>query len=232
MASLEPGPAANRDFFDDIAGGYAGAIERCVPRYHEMLAAILEYLPPGFAPTRILELGCGTGNLTARVRHAFPAAEITLVDVSAQMLDHCRRRFAGDGGIGFLETDFRQTETAPATLDLVVSSISLHHCTHDEQAALFRRVRRWLAPGGVFTYSDQFAGATQDLYDHHMERWKAESLAMGASDEEWETWMAHQAVHDHHAPLAAHLQWCTAAGFDVADCVWRYLLWTVIQARA
>lgn len=232
MSGYAPTPDANRAFFDGIAGEYDGAIARCVPRYAEMLEAILGYLPPGFAPARILELGCGTGNLTARVRARFPAAALTLVDVSAEMLDACRRRFAGDARLGFLELDFRALEPEPASVDLVVSSISLHHLTHDEQAALFARLRRGLAPGGVFAYGDQFAGATPDLYREHMARWQAAARALGAGRAEWDTWMAHQAAHDHHAPLASHLEWLRAAGFATVDCVWRYVLWTVVQARA
>ena len=111
------------------------------------------------------------------------------------------------------------------------SSISLHHLDHGEQAALFGRLHGWLAAGGVFAYSDQFAGATPDLYREQMARWERESKALGATDTEWDTWMAHQAAHDHHAPLGSHLDWLQAAGFATVDCVHRYLLWTVIQAR-
>jgi tRNA (cmo5U34)-methyltransferase len=229
---IRPVPQSNRAFFDQIAADYDAAIARCVPRYHEMLEAILGYLPPGFAPRRILELGCGTGNLTVRVRAAFPTAQLTLVDVSTEMLDACRRRFAGDGRLGFLAEDFRSLDAPPGSLDLVLSSISLHHLEHDAQAALFARVRHWLAAGGVFAYGDQFAGATPDLYREHMARWEAASRALGASSAEWDAWMAHQAAHDHHAPLPAHLAWLRAAGFTVADCVWRHVLWTVVQARA
>ncbi|MHC4400792.1 MAG: hypothetical protein ACYTG0_14040 [Planctomycetota bacterium] len=34
-----------REFFEEISAGYTAAIDRCVPRYREMLWAILHYLP-------------------------------------------------------------------------------------------------------------------------------------------------------------------------------------------
>ena len=48
-------------FFDDISDDYTAAIERCVPRYREMLHYLFYYLPTGWSPRRILELGCGGG---------------------------------------------------------------------------------------------------------------------------------------------------------------------------
>ena len=51
-------------FFDTLTDGYTATIERCFPRYREMLWALLNYLPQGRSFESILELGCGTGNLS------------------------------------------------------------------------------------------------------------------------------------------------------------------------
>lgn len=44
------------------------------------------------APQRILELGCGTGRLTARLRQHWPQAEIQAIDVAESMLPIARER--------------------------------------------------------------------------------------------------------------------------------------------
>jgi len=56
-----------REFYDELSPQYTEAIRRCVPRYEEMLGMLFRYLPAVFAPRRVLELGCGTGNLTAMI---------------------------------------------------------------------------------------------------------------------------------------------------------------------
>ena len=62
-----------KQFFDSMVGEYDHAIELCVPRYDEMLWAIMYYLPSGWKPQNILELGCGSGNLSEfGVRRPFP----------------------------------------------------------------------------------------------------------------------------------------------------------------
>jgi S-adenosylmethionine-diacylgycerolhomoserine-N-methlytransferase len=53
-------------------------------------ATILSCLPEAFVPSRILEVGCGTGHNLLLLRNRFPDAEITGVDVSAAMLAKIR----------------------------------------------------------------------------------------------------------------------------------------------
>ncbi len=222
---------SSRQFFEDISRQYTAAIDRCVPRYREMLRAILHYLPADRAPRRILELGCGSGNLSELVYCKFPRAAVRLVDFSGSLLQQCRNRLGALDAIEYQEEDFRNLDFAAGSFDLVVSSIALHHLTHDEKADLFRNVYRWLSRGGVFSYSDQFAGVTDDLYARQIADWQEQSARLGATDEEWNAWMEHQAAHDHHATLVDQIEWLRGAGFASIDCTWRYILWTVLQAR-
>ena len=220
-----------REFFEEISAQYTAAIDRCVPRYREMLWAILHYLPTGWTPTRILELGCGSGNLSELLCRRFPGTSIRLVDFSGRLLQECSGRLSEFGNLEYQEEDFRSLRFDPGSFDLVVSSISLHHLTDREKAELFKKVVAWLGDGGVFSYSDQFAGATDDLYARQMADWKERAKALGATVEEWAAWMEHQEAHDHHATLTDQIDWLREAGFESIDCVWRYLLWTVVQAR-
>lgn len=216
-------------FYDALAAEYNAAILRCVPRYDQMLDTIVRYVPDDLAPGRILELGCGGGNLTRRLVEHYPEAEVHAVDFSGEMIGLLTR--GAPGRLHAIHSDFRDLEFEDGSLDLVVSSISLHHLDDAAKQVLFARIHAWLRPGGVLCYSDQFAGEAPETYAKHMASWKEEAAALGATPTEWEAWMRHQDDHDHHAPLRAQMQWLAAAGFEPVDCVWRYLLWTVILAE-
>ena len=75
-------------------------------------------------PARILEAGCGTGLLTARLRTLFPSASIFSTDLTAGMISFCRSRFAEDGAIRFACHDFDRPYEESG-FDLAVSSLSL-----------------------------------------------------------------------------------------------------------
>ena len=218
------------DFFDALSRDYTAVIERCFPRYREMLWALLDYLPQDRDFGSILELGAGTGNLSVLLKEAFPAASLRFVDISKDSLDVCRDRL-GAGRFAFEEQDFRRLDYPPDSFDLVISSISIHHLTSPEKQVLFGNIYDWLKPWGMFSFADQFRGATDDLYARHIRNWKAESLRAGSTEEEFEMWMDHQEEHDHHDPLKDQMDWLSGAGFDIVDCPWRYLLWSVLQAR-
>jgi len=218
-------------FFDALTSDYTAAIERCFPRYREMLWALLDCLPQGRRFGSVLELGCGTGNLSILLRTAFPEAALRLVDMSGESLEACRGRLGAVAGLAFEQRDFGEADYATGSFDLVVSSIAIHHLDSPGKQQLFRRVKTWLADDGVLCFADQCAGATADLNARHIENWKALSLRAGAPGSEWEMWMRHQVEHDHHDTLVDQLDWLREAGFATVDCTWRYLLWSVIQAR-
>jgi tRNA (cmo5U34)-methyltransferase len=218
-------------FFDSLTDDYTAAIDRCIPRYREMVWALLDYLPQSQSVKSILELGCGTGNLSVLLSQHFPTASIHCVDVSGDSLGACRSRLGTDSRFTFEEADFRNLSYDEDSFDLILSSISIHHLTSTEKQKLFRQILRWLRADGVFGYADQFAGATDDLYARHIENWREHASDAGASDEEWQMWMQHQADHDHHDSLIDQVDWLREAGFPVVDAPWRYLLWTVVQAR-
>ena len=101
----------------------------------------------GGRASRILDVGCGTGEGAARL-HAELGAETTLgIDASAAMLERARELVAdGSGGLAFELADVASYEP-PAPFDLVFSNACLHWL--DDHPALLERVRAWVAPGGV-----------------------------------------------------------------------------------
>ncbi len=216
-------------FYDSISADYTEFVYRCVPRYNEMLSVLFAYLPPAFSPKSVLELGCGTGNLTKLIHQQFPISDISAVDISSECIEECRCRLPS-ASVHYIKADFRHLDFPRNSFDLIMSSIAIHHLADDEKGELFRKTYAWLAPGGVLTFCDQFRGETDALYNRHLETWKVFAFDQGATDDEWDMWMEHQKKHDHHASLLRHMDWLRSAGYGTIDCTWRYLLWAVIYA--
>src|SRR5438309_1270468 len=77
---------------------YDEEIRRLVPDYDEMLeeavGAVLEHLPAGRG--RVLDLGAGTGALSARIAARLPEVRLTLIDADAAMLAQAGVRLGAD----------------------------------------------------------------------------------------------------------------------------------------
>lgn len=74
---------------------------------------------------RILEIGCGTGLLTARLCRLFPHARIDALDMADGMVAQCRARLAGSPELHCHVADLN-TFRAEARYPLIVSSSALH----------------------------------------------------------------------------------------------------------
>ena len=217
-------------FYDEISGSYSDSIMLLVPHYEEMLNLMFEYLPPDLSPSTILELGCGTGNLTRLIAERYPKAQIKAVDLSAENIRQCKEQKISSR-IEYIKSDFRSLDILRESVNLIISSISIHHLTNRDKEKLFYASYSWLKPKGILTFSDQFRGETDFLYQKHMSRWKEFAQENGVSAEAWDMWMKHQDEQDFHAPLLSHVQWLKAAGFKTVDCTWRNLLWSILQAH-
>lgn len=218
-------------FYDELSSSYTELISKCVPRYHEMLFNMFRYIPESFKPKRIIDLGCGTGNLTQQILDHFPDAEINALDLSEEILEESRKRFSGAKNISFIKADFRQMDLEPGSYDLVMSSIAIHHITDPNKIRLYRDVFQSLRYNGLFIFADQTRGITDEIYHKNIACWKEEAFKLGSTEENWKMWMEHQDAHDHHSPVGWHLRQLEIAGFEQVDLLSKYLMWGVFWAK-
>jgi tRNA (cmo5U34)-methyltransferase len=225
-------PTSATGYFGSIVESYDSLIRRAVPRYDEMIARLLDYLPR--EPRKVLELGCGTGNLSLLLAGSFPAASLTLVDGSPEMVAVTRSRLT-DAGLrlvnepAYIAARFEQLALPEGAFDLVVSSISLHHVA--DKAGLYRRIRAVLRARGRFCFADQIRGEPESNHRVNWDRWLDFCREPGhCTRDEIESLLDHAAAHDHYLPLSEHVALLSRAGFIQIDCVWRNWMWGIVTA--
>ncbi|WP_068021213.1 class I SAM-dependent methyltransferase [Nocardia mexicana] len=103
---------------------------------------------------RILEVGCGTGNLTLRAKRTRPGAEVIGADPDPRALARAERKVHGLRGIRFEHAYVQQLPHEDREFDRVLSSLMFHHLDADAKTAMAAEVLRVLRPGGRLHLAD------------------------------------------------------------------------------
>jgi ubiquinone/menaquinone biosynthesis C-methylase UbiE len=102
-----------------------------------------------------VDLGCGPGLLVIELAQRSPELHVTGMDLSDELLaqgeEYARRAGLSDR-VSFKKGDVKQIPFPDSTLDLVVSTLSLHHWS--DPVAVLDEVARVLRPGGSFLLFD------------------------------------------------------------------------------
>jgi ubiquinone/menaquinone biosynthesis C-methylase UbiE len=101
------------------------------------------------------DLGCGPGDLVIELARAAPGLQVTGLDLSDEMLVEAGRRGGRSGladRVAFKKGDAVEIPFPDSSLDLVVSTLSLHHW--GDPVGVLDEIARVLRPGGSFLVFD------------------------------------------------------------------------------
>ncbi|KPJ91435.1 MAG: malonyl-[acyl-carrier protein] O-methyltransferase BioC, partial [Gammaproteobacteria bacterium SG8_15] len=107
-------------------------------------------------PNTIIDIGCGTGDMTLKLLHAYKQAHVIGMDFAEQMLGKTRTKLTWREKIlgrrlTLLCGDAEQLPIADQSADLIFSNLTLQWC--NDLDATFAEFRRILKPGGLLMFS-------------------------------------------------------------------------------
>lgn len=195
------------------------------PPYNRALA---EFATRAKTASTVFEAGTGTGNIAKAILLENPSARYTGVDVDEKSLDVARKKLAGYNS----EMSVGDFKTVPIpSSDLIVSSLSIHHLSHDEQAALLKRIyglnRRFLHFELIAPEDEEEKQAvTQLLHDH----FRKQGEKFGIPLETILALEAQSAKHDNPMKLSDHVRIQRELGVQV-DIVFKEYCFAFYEGR-
>ncbi len=157
--------------------------------FHIMLARRVARPEDGMV-ARVVDLGCGIGQLSIALKEQFPDAEVTGIDVAGPMLRYAHKRAVELSlDVRFLQRLAEDTKLETGSVDLATAFILFHEVPTAVAREICAEVFRILRPGGVFDVTDFATGpmrsaehpfATYRSWADHQyngERWREEFVS-------------------------------------------------------
>jgi len=141
----------------DVRASFTGSIpeyyDRCLgPAYFDAFAADLAQRLPAKPPGAVLEVACGTGLVTRRLRERLdPSVRLMASDLSKAMLDYAHGKLRDMEGIEWHEADACKLPFGDGEFGAVVCAFGIMFVP--DKAAAFREFRRVLKGGGSLLFN-------------------------------------------------------------------------------
>jgi len=203
---------------------YDARIRTFIPHYEEMLDVAASVIDP--RSRVIVDMGIGTGALSARCLKPAPQAKIVGIDADAEVLQAARRRLPGNAT--FINGFFAKIEIP--SCHAVVASFALHHIrTRSAKARLYTRIASALRSGGQIVNVDCQPARDLSLAQRQHQGWK-HHLMRSYSEKEAESYLEAWSHEDVYVPLEVELELIRKAGFAV-EVLWRKDAFAVIRGK-
>lgn len=209
-----------RKQFSRIAKKYDSQRQHLIPCFHDFYHVALHVIAERKEAETLLDIGAGTGLFSYFVYQMNPKLRYTLLDVSPEMLDVARQRFAGLSNFSFAESDYA-ARVLPGKFDLIISALSIHHLDDADKSRLYEKIYKALTPGGIFINADQVLGRTPALDEFYKTQWRLSVIESGLDQASIRAAFKRTEL-DKFAPLTWQLNELQRIGFREVDCIYRY----------
>jgi tRNA (cmo5U34)-methyltransferase len=212
-------------FESEPASTYGENMAQWIPDFsyaHQLLLESIDIHMPENA--KAVELGAGTGRVSKLLLETFPNLDLTLVDISANMLTEAEKQLTiYPGHCQFIVQDIfdANLEFTSGSLDCVISVFAICHAQGSKvYEQLYRRIYHWLKPNGYFVCYDHVLGDTFELTTLNALGWNR-LLSVNQTVEQSKEGIVGTYQEDSPLSLRQHMNLLSDTGFSAVDVLYK-----------
>lgn len=173
---------------------------------------------------KVLDVGAGTGRLSARVLGACPATHVTLFDMSKRQLDEARillKTYEGRFDVVVGDMYDPEVQLEQSAFDCVISAFAIcHGRLRSNYRDLDHTIHTCLKPSGIFVCVDLVCGADLDLTMLAFEDWAGHLESAFGEDRAMQI-LHGSVIEDSPLSVSDHMELLKEVGFERADVLWK-----------
>ncbi len=233
--SNTPSPVTGAVWKDQqLVTTFLTGVRAALPNAADQLDVMLRVLAASDRPIeRVLDLGSGSGVLSAAILDRYPDTQILLADFSEPMLAAARPHFPSPPhelrAVDFSTPNWVDHVRDLAPFDAIVSGFAIHHQPDESKRRIYGEIFELLASGGPFVHIEHVSSASPWIenqfnellvdrmyaYDRHTGGDRTREQI--ATDYVYRPDKAANIL----APLETQLEWLRQIGYVDVDCLFK-----------
>ena len=218
-----------KEKFNSEASKYDKYRRLIIPHFDLFYGTLIELSNSAENHSKILDLGAGTGLLSKFLRERYPQGKFYLIDLSEDMLNIAKTRFEGQNNFEYILGDYVNYDFEES-FDLIVSSLSIHHLTHQEKFQLYQKIYALLNEGGIFLNADLVIGNSPFNEKNYQTNW-LDKIEENKMEESYKKAAIKRMDLDQPATLEENIGWLKNSCFKDVDVYYKYYNFVVIFGR-
>ncbi|MDL2246408.1 class I SAM-dependent methyltransferase [Methanobrevibacter sp. OttesenSCG-928-K11] len=215
--------------FDDAADRYDKDRKYLIPCFDDFYDIAIDVINFEKDNPKVLDLGAGTGLLSKFLLEKYPNADITLVDLSNNMLDKAKERFSKYPNFKYINEDYLNAEF-DEKFDIIMSSLSIHHLKENDKKELYKKCSTLLNEDGIFINADIVLSPSKKLDKIFKDNVNKRVLSSGL-DENIIKIANERRKFDDPSFLDTQLNWLKEFGFKEVDVPYKYYIFAIIYGE-
>lgn len=209
-----------KEHFENEAKRFDKIFFKIAPYYKEAIEALVLTLPfKDNSRPKIIDLGCGTGNIARAVKQKYPNASISCLDLAQGMVEMAKTKLKGYKDVDYWCGDIRKYDYSSKP-DAVISSLVLHHLDKKNKKLFYRKIFNALPKGGVFYTADIVLSPNSHLARMYTGQWKR-FMDKSFSRAQIKDILTKHKNEDKPVELMSEIGFLREAGFRDVDVVWK-----------
>lgn len=203
---------------------------KVAPFYNEVIDALISAIP--FKENKkllVIDLGCGTGNITIALKKRYPDISVVCIDIAENMMKLAKAKLNKYPRIEYWVGDMRKFDYN-GKYDAIISSLVMHHLEEDDKKKFYKRVFDSLSKGGVFYNADILLGANPYLSGLYIKKWK-EFMRRYLSPVMIAQTLKKHNREDRPVKLMTEIKLLEKAGFKDIDVIWKKYFFAVYGGK-
>ena len=220
-----------KEHFEREAAVFDKMFFKIMPCYQEMMEALIEAIPFSRRDKlKVIDLGCGTGNLAQKIITAYPNANVTCIDMAENMLKMAKAKLKVKLNVSFWLGDIRNFNYS-GKYDVIAASMVLHHIDKKDKLRFYRKLHNVLSKGGVFNVIDIFLAPDSYIQKIYMDKWKHFMKTSGLPMKKVNDMINRHQKEDRPVIFEDELSIMRKAGFKYVDAILKHYNFAVYSGK-